>query len=214
MAAFPLRSILLLLSLAICAPAFARSDAGGSDAGHSGGGGTFLRCEVQSSKRVFYSFWDLGSKCPYQEEERGDRIWLSASETQAGGAWIDTRLTKSYRYLEKVAKDWSFYAPQFSAWLRKSLREPMNFIITPYSIQSVLEIQVAPGFDDGVAAPGAYFDFGSERLFVDLKIWNQAGLKSQAAMLLHEHLRRAQARLQLKNYQIQRIVRRAIDWSP
>jgi hypothetical protein len=214
-----LRFILILISLFAHLPAFAAAKEGGSDGGHSGGGGTFIRCEFPNLKRPQYFFWDLHAECPKHpgSERRGDRIRLSAEGEKAGGEWIDARKLKSYKYLEKQLKAWERWAPNFTKLMKEGLKQEINFIATHYSIQSVKEIQVPPGFDRERAVPGAYFEYGSQRLFVDLKVWNDAGLESQAAMLLHELLRREQERFQLKNATIQRTVRRVItrsgNWS-
>lgn len=198
---------------------------GGQDGGHTGGGGTFLVCVDERTKKTFYSFWDLRSGCPKrQTEQRGDVIRLKKAWTpeqldrwEEVGEWIDVRKLKAYRHMLAKLRNWEYWAPNLNALMKESLKRPLRVLATPYYIAPLSELQVAYGYENVQVVPGAFFQYERERLYLNLEVFNAAGLDSQAAMLLHEYLRRIQARFGLSNFRLQHTVRKVIleraDWT-
>ncbi|MGZ3650735.1 MAG: hypothetical protein ACXVB9_11015 [Bdellovibrionota bacterium] len=154
------------------------------------------------SERII--FQDLSGPIVPTAESEGDRIILPAGEA---GAWTDFRALDSFRFLQQRLTAWSPSAPRFAALMRATaLRQP-DWIATSYSIQYGASAKLP-----GEAIAGAYLS--KDHLFVDVKVWNRAGLQSQAALILHEMLRANQERLQLSDGFLRRIVFRVIEEEP
>jgi hypothetical protein len=150
-------------------------------------------------------FQDLSGKLVPSFESDGDRIILPAGTS---GAWADFRTLNSFGFLEQRLESWNRSAPKFAALMRATARVQPDWIATPFSIQPASS---SPAFPGG-SVPGAYLS--NARLFVDIKVWNRAGLQSQAALILHELLRANQARLKLADDFVKGIVFRVIEEEP
>lgn len=206
----PARFLLLFCALLmISVPSHAR-DVGGSDSGHTGGGGTFIRSEL--SKQL--QFWDLFEHGTTSRQPQGDRLEIPAG---SHGGWVNFRRLRSFRYLEKQVHLWEKWEPQFAEFFRAAVKSQPDWIVTGLWLQSVNEFEKIPGHGfnpTAVAIPGAHFDYANGALLVNAKVFNGAGLVSQAAMILHELLRASQARLHLDNEYIQGVVSRVADDRP
>lgn len=195
--------------------AFAKE--GGMDGGHSGGGGTFVQSE--SSRGLV--FWDLFLQNPQiRDDEAGDKITFDIPGFESVGfkaQWKDFSRFQAYRFLQQRLDLWKRRAPLLVRAVRKNEKERFRLLIaTSLSIQSILEIHIPERAKAhrGFAVPGAYFEAATNRIYLDVKVWNKAGRQSQAAMLLHERLREMQDFYGLSNELIQRIVYLVVMYSP
>lgn len=104
--------------------------------------------------------------------------------------------------------------------LRKAGSEHQGFIFlflgTPLTINSIHEISVPWNFSQKNlnVFSGAFFDQNTERIFLNLPVWNHANLKSQAACILHERMRNIQLDFNLTNEEVQKIVYYIIEKDP
>lgn len=205
-----LRKVIPALFLLIASPSFA----GGSDTGHTGGGGTF----VKSPYSAHLVFWDLFEVNPrIMDNDAGDTITLSAQGQEDHGQWVDYRHFKSYQFLQQRLDDWARRAPRFAQLMRENdAHRDLLVIGTDLSIQKILELDVPARTlpYGGLAVPGAYFNYTNAHILLDIKVWNRAGLQSQAAMLLHERLRELQLRFQLSNAFLQELVYDVVMMEP
>lgn len=203
---------LQLMTLAVTFCCSMAATAGGLD---GGGNGFFVR--IPGSQRLV--LWDLLVNSPsFSEDQSGDQIRLQPVpfQPQIKGEWIDYRKFKSFAYLKSRLALWSKKAPNLYGLLDEdgfaegsgSLSYRVLLIATRLYIQSVDEISVpaALPIDKLKAYPSAYFDVGTGRVFLNLDLWNGAGLISQAAMLLHERMRGLQMGFYLSNDELQRAV--------
>lgn len=198
---------------------------GGSDAG---GGGTF----VQSSKSHLLTFWDLYVNDPeIIDNTPGDHIKISDNKNSSyPGVWIDYRQLKSFLYLKERLRQWQPRARKLvkiitdnGIMLRgveSEYADNQGFFYlllgTPLTINNIYEISVPKNYPTNNinVFPGAFFDSKTERILLNLNVWNLAGLKSQAACLLHERMRNIQLDFNLTNEEVQKIVYNIITKDP
>lgn len=199
-----------------------RKIGGGSDAG---GGGTF----VKSTKSHQYIFWDLYvHNSEIIDNESGDQIQIANIIKKSNpGIWIDYRQLKSFLFLKERLSKWKPRARKLITLITENgimLREAGSehqgffflFLGTPLTISNIHEISVPSNFSQNNLSvfSGAFFDQNTERIFLNLPVWNHANLKSQAACLLHERMRNIQLDFNLTNEEVQKIVYNIIEKDP
>lgn len=195
---------------------------GGSDAG---GGGTF----VESKKSHQFIFWDLYvNNTEVIDNESGDHIEITDYLNKSHpGIWIDYRQLKSFLYLKERLSKWKPRARKLinlithdGIMLREAASEYQGFYFlflgTPLTINNIYEISVPSNFSTKNlnVFSGAFFDQNTERIFLNLPVWNHANLKSQAACILHERIRNIQLDFNLTNEEVQKIVYYIIEKDP
>lgn len=94
-----------------------------------------------------------------------------------------------------------------------------KLLATNYSIQAVREVSRSyfdsATCDNAIAIPGAFFNYDSGVAFLDINVWNQATLHSQAAMLFHERMRLLQRYYpEFSNNELQEIVMQVMTFDP
>lgn len=216
--------VIVLISLILSIHSFAFA-IGGSDAG---GGGSF----VQSSKSHQLTFWDLYVSEPeIIDNSPGDRIKIAENENSSyPGIWIDYRQLKSFLFLKERLRQWQPRARKLvniitdnGIMLRGVESENADsqgffylLLGTPLTINNIYEISVPKNYPINSinVFSGAFFDSNTERILLNLNIWNLAGLKSQAACLLHERMRNIQLDFNLTNEEVQKIVYNIISKDP
>jgi hypothetical protein len=178
---------------------------------NDGGGGTF----VKPPNSEILVFWDLFVRDPnFRETQLGDQIQM---QTRDKGEWIDYTQLQSFKLFQKRLRLWSVKIPKlveritnYGRLIREENPLQFDFLIlaTPMYIQRIDEISVPSRLDisDVTAFPGAYFTPNDLRIFLSIPIFNQAGLVSQAALLLHERMRFIQEFYGINNEELQNIV--------
>lgn len=200
-----LNAMFLILTLSSL-PFVAAGEGGGSVVG--GGGGAFVkRSEIE---RLI--FWDLSMVDPQFEDEPGEKYIMSAAGKAAHGEWVPLRKLKAHEILTKRLKLLGPAIGHLIARLKSVNAEEIPLIFTDLPISRVTELGIPSDWEENAygaqAYPGAYFDARTRRVFVNVDIWNRAGLLSQAAMLLHEEIRVLQPYLLVSNENLQEIVAR------
>lgn len=208
-----------LLALLICAPAFPKDPLAVSDLDlvqreegkgltDHGGGGAFIKSKVSHH----FVFWDLFSRSPNMEDsEKGDQIRYSRKGLEADGEWINYSRFKSNAFLKARLELWKNAIPSLVALLQRTEGRDLSFIATDHAVADLRELAIPygrPAYKKHfqAALPGAIYDYSTELLFVNITVWNGSGLQSQAAMLLHERLRRLQKYFDFSNNLLQDIV--------
>lgn len=180
--------------------------------GNSGGGGTTVY--TKDSKTLV--FWDLFVNNPsYRESHFGDQIKTSVNkEIQK----VDYSHFKSFRRLKNALKTIKKHYPQLYNIINEN-----NFIEAPYELEifaskkylkNIEEVFFQKNFSvlEFKAYPMAHFDENTSFIYLNAQLWNQMGINSQAAFLLHERLRKLQLKYKkLTNELIQGIVFFVID---
>lgn len=195
-ASFLLRASIVGLLLSQGAFASVREEGGGGMDG--GGGGTFISCANDKQIVFFDLLYVPGLLDPNLE---GDKLRLSEQGKAIHGEWIPAdSLTKSTQLMNARLAIWKrplLPLLRALAFVEKIEGAGPKLMATDLSIQRVQEVAISlfennPSCENPTAIPGAYFDYKSEIAFIDIKLWNQIDLSSQAAMLLHERLRKLQ----------------------
>jgi hypothetical protein len=179
-----------------------------------GGGGTFI--SDGRSKQI--KFWDLYLFAPWVDDSTpGDRLELPAG---VGGEFVSPVLTpKSSALLEQRLRLWRPRLPKLSAALDRLQTQSLNKIATRFSITQATEIAIPVESEappaGAMAIPGAFYGYERRIVFIDVGVWNQAGLLSQAALLLHERLRGVQLRYpEFSNDELERMVAMILASNP
>ncbi len=189
------------------------SGGGGAD---GGGAGTFVKTNSNS-----LIFWDLFINNPnFIETEFGDQIQLypGGSIRKFLGQWVDYRKFRSFAYLNQRLNLWQNRAPNFVKMIKtdgfidsqdlKRSKYNLLFIASKYFIQNIDEIFVPQEINlkNISVLPTGFFQNENAYLFVTAQYWNQAGIISQAAFLLHERMRENQLRYSITNKDLQKFV--------
>lgn len=204
-------SLFCLLVFPNLAPALSEEEGGLTD---HGGGGTFISRD-NSSQLIFF---DLYLKNPsITDTEPGDTLSLTRAGSDTKGEWLDQRTLKSATLLQNRISAWAPRAPNLMQQLQTLIRSPLPIVITPLKIPTISEIAVP--YDvyqkaNVLAVSGAYFDDRTQIIFIDIESWNQAGLMSQAALILHETLRGLQVRYGFGNEVLQNLVYQILTQDP
>lgn len=185
-----------------------------------GGGGTFIVTDQNPQPFL----WDLYLANPSHNKDlvQGDVIEISPTAEQDGGEWLDpAKVRRAADFLNARFELWKSQLPIIVGELKNDEEHDWNIIATKFKIAAVSELSMSsashpdwtnPG--NLLALPGAFTDYSTGVVFLDIGLWNRAGLKSQAALLLHERLRRLQRRYELSNANLQRIVATVILEEP
>jgi hypothetical protein len=184
-----------------------------SSGGSNGGGGT----SVKSQKSKALILWDLFANDPlYTEEEAGDQLALPLTSYIERIKYADF---KSFDILKLKLNQLQNKHPN----LYKIINNRDNFLqnekaialfATEKYVKNLEELFFKYDYssDEYVASPLAHFDDKTSFVYVTVNLWNQLGIKSQAAFLLHERLRGLQLKYpELSNELIQGIVSFVMD---
>lgn len=183
----------------------------GGVTGH-GGGGTFIRRE---DGRLI--FWDLYLHNPnIVDDQDGDVLTLSALGAQAKGEWLDYRQLRAAKFISARLLLWR---EKLDCVVRASflLRDRVPVFITSFSIPTFSEIELPRDnarIASSYALAGAFYEYSTNRVYIDLDVWNRAGLLSQAALLLHERMRHFQREFGMTNQDIQKTVYQILTLDP
>jgi len=207
-----LKRLALATLIAITAPLTAQ--AGGFD---GGGNGVF----ISSSRSQNLVFWDLYVHAPnFADNQPGDQMVFRAPlrpQTPNQGEVIDYREFASFKLLKRRLALWSTRAKNLVSLIEAddfvgSAGTPDKYRLilvgTPLFVQVLNEIAVPDWMlkKEIAALPGATYEEKEAAVYVNQQLWNQAGLVSQAALLLHERLRTFQIYFRLPNKDLQRLV--------
>ena len=188
--------------------------------GNSGGGGTGVRISATSN----LVFWDLYLANPnLQDSEAGDIIQLPIGSESAV---IDYRGFKSFEFLRRRMMLWKDKAPLAAAVIgsqgfltprrpkqNSELSLSLSLIATRLFLRHLVEISVPANLATTakIAFPIAYINEPmSNNILLNVTNWNQLGLKSQAATLLHERIRYLQSYFVITNDEMQKMVAQII----
>jgi hypothetical protein len=215
----------------------------GALGGNSGGGGTFVETP-DSRTLVFWDLFihdpKISDNQPGDRLALRPRR-LSPSRGNIGD-WIDYRELKSFGFLKSRLRKWKLRVPNLISVITATgngdmLEEPKlghpgnlpgyytleymhryHFLIaaTSLHIQDFDEIEVPSNIGlAGVRAyPTAFYRASNEVILINMNNFNRAGLKSQAALLLHEKMRKIQTQFKISNAQLQKLVYNIIAREP
>lgn len=174
---------------------------------NSGGGGT----SIKSTKSNALILWDLFANNPlYSESEIGDQI---QNPTHYEIERVPYSNFKSFEILKiKLSLIEIQYPLLFKIITGDGFLESdktLALFSTAKYVKNLEELFFKYDYspDDYVALPLAHFDEMTSFIYLNVDLWNQMGLESQAGFLLHERLRQLQLKhVELSNELIQGIV--------